>query len=180
MKSRGHRIVRYADDILIFKISRAGAENALEIASDYLEKELQLKVNTRKTHITCLKEGVRYLGVEIYPTYTRIQEKKLKAFKDKVRNCTRRNMPVNLEKIIKDLNPLLRGFVNYFKVTNSSKRFKELMAWIRRRLRCIQMDCGKSLESSTDDSGNWGIKEISNLSRWLHGVMQPVNSAIGQ
>lgn len=175
MKSRGHRIVRYADDILIFKISRAGAENALEIASDYLEKELQLKVNTRKTHITCLKEGVRYLGVEIYPTYTRIQEKKLKAFKEKVRNCTRRNTPVNLEKIIKDLNPILRGFVNYFKVTNSSKRFKELMAWIRRRLRCIQMRLWKKpgkLHRRLRQLGYKGDFQFIKMASWRNAACQ--------
>ncbi|MBF0201493.1 MAG: reverse transcriptase/maturase, partial [Desulfamplus sp.] len=60
-------------------------------------------------------------------------------FKEKVKKCTRRNIPVNLEKIIEDLNPILRGFVNYFKVTNSKGRFRLLMSWIRRRLRAIQM-----------------------------------------
>jgi len=143
MMARGHRIVRYADDILIFKTSKAGAENALKIAGEYLEKELKLTVNRRKTHLTSLKQGVSYLGVEIHSTYTCIQEKKLKAFKEKIKNCTRRNLPVNLEKVIKDLNPILRGFVNYFKITNSKGRFQALMAWIRRRLRAIQMKLWK-------------------------------------
>ncbi len=123
MMARGHRIVRYADDILIFKTSKAGAENALEVAGKFLEKNLKLTVNRRKTHLTSLKQGVRYLGVEIHSTYIRIQDKKIKAFKEKVKNCTQRNLPVNLEKVIKDLNPILRGFVNYFKITNSKARF---------------------------------------------------------
>ena len=70
MMARGHRIVRYADDILIFKTSKAGAENALKIAGEYLEKELKLTVNRRKTHLTSLKQGVSYLGVEIHSTYS--------------------------------------------------------------------------------------------------------------
>jgi len=41
MKSRGHRIVRYADDIVIFKASKSGADNALKTVSDYLEKGLK-------------------------------------------------------------------------------------------------------------------------------------------
>lgn len=143
MKSVGHRTVRYADDILIFKFSKAGAENALKMAGNYLEKELKLTVNRRKTHITSLNRGVAYLGVEIYPTHIRIQEKKLKAFKEKVRKCTRRNTPVNLETIIKQLNPILRGFANYFKITNSKGLFKDLMSWVRRRLRAIQMKLWK-------------------------------------
>ncbi|WP_267886248.1 reverse transcriptase domain-containing protein, partial [Vreelandella aquamarina] len=51
MKARGHRIVRYADDILILSGSRAGAENALRVAQSYLEDELKLTVNATKTHI---------------------------------------------------------------------------------------------------------------------------------
>ena len=139
MRSRGHRIVRYADDILIFKASRSGAENARQVAENFLERDLKLKVNRRKTHMTTLKQGVRYLGVEIHPTYTCVQEKKVTKFKEKLKAATRRNIPVNLAKVIKDLNPVLRGYANYFKVTNSKGLFRNLMAWIRRRLRAIQM-----------------------------------------
>lgn len=139
MKARGHRIVRYADDILIFKASRSGADKARQVAETYLEKDLKLTVNRRKTHMTTLAQGVRYLGVEIHPTYTCIQEKKVVNFKEKVKAATRRNTPVNLAKVIKDLNPIIRGFTNYFKVTNSKKLFINLMAWIRRRLRSIQL-----------------------------------------
>ena len=143
MKSRGHRIVRYADDILIFKTSKIGATNVLKTATTYLGKQLRLTVNQKKTHVTSLWKGVPYLGVEIYSSYTKIQDKKLREFKRKVKSRTKRNSPVNLEKVIKDLNPLLRGFTNYFKVTNSKTKFRYLMSWIRRRLRSIQMKLWK-------------------------------------
>lgn len=81
MKSRGHRIVRYADDILIFSRSRAGAENALVQATKILEKELKLTVNETKSHIAHSNDGVKFLGVEIGSQYTRIQPKKLVEFK---------------------------------------------------------------------------------------------------
>ncbi len=76
MRERGQRIVRYADDILIFCRSRAGAENALVQATKILEKTLKLSVNQSKTHIAHSDEGVKFLGVEIGSTYTRIQAKK--------------------------------------------------------------------------------------------------------
>ncbi len=136
---RGYRIVRYADDILIFASSRKGAERRLEAAAKVLEEEMGLEINREKTSITSLKEGVKYLGVEIYPQYTLIQEKKVRAFKAKVKAATRRNIPVNLAKVIKDLNPLIRGFANYFRVANCTGVFKTLMSWIRRRLRAIQL-----------------------------------------
>lgn len=158
MRARGHRIVRYADDILVFKASRAGARNAMETASGFLEGKLKLKVNRDKTRITSLGRGVSYLGVEIFPRYIRIQEKKLRSFKEKVKGCTRRNTPVNLEKIIKDLNPLLRGFANYFKIANCKKEFRKLMQWVRRRLRAIQLKLWKKPGKLHRRLRQWGYK----------------------
>jgi RNA-directed DNA polymerase len=142
MKKRGYRIVRYADDILILTRSKSAAENALKQASRYLE-ELKLTVNRQKTEVVHSYAGVKFLGMEIHTGYTRIREKKVCGFKDKVRKITRRNSPVNLEKVIKDLNPILRGFANYFKAANCGGVFRELTQWIRRRLRAKQLKLWK-------------------------------------
>jgi group II intron reverse transcriptase/maturase len=139
MKCRGHRIVRYADDILILCRSRSGAEHAREVATDILEGELRLTVNKDKTHLVHASRGVKFLGVEISLRWTRIQDKKVAAFKVKVKALTRRNSPVNLAQVIEDLNPVLRGFANYFRMANCKGRFMELMSWIRRRLRAKQL-----------------------------------------
>lgn len=143
MKRRNHRIVRYADDILILCESRCGAENALNKASKILEKDLKLKVNKEKTHIVHSYKGVKFLGVTIHSNYTRIQEKKLKLFKEKVKGLTKRNGGKNLEVVISDLNPLLRGFANYFSIANCGRVLKSLSEWIRRRLRAIQLKLWK-------------------------------------
>jgi group II intron reverse transcriptase/maturase len=143
MKSRGHRIVRYADDILILTRSKSAAENALKQASRYLEEELKLTVNPQKTEVVNSRDGVRFLGMVIHTGYTRIREKKVCGLKEKVRKMTRRNSPVNLVKVIKDLNPVLRGFANYFKAANCGGVFKELAKWIRRRLRAKQLSLWK-------------------------------------
>jgi len=110
MKQRGHRIVRYADDILILSRSESAAINAQKVATSYLECELKLKVNKTKTHRTTSDGGVNFLGVEIFTEYTRIQTKKLQAFKAKVKSLTGRNVGWNLQEVIKQINPLLRGF----------------------------------------------------------------------
>lgn len=139
MKSRGHRIIRYADDILILCTSKTAADNALDVASRYLEGTLKLTVNPTKTHIANSRDGVKFLGVEIYTQYTRIQVGKLQTFKHKVKQLTRRNHGENLTGIIQQLNPVMRGFVNYFRIANCGRELKKLMGWIRRRLRCIQL-----------------------------------------
>ena len=139
MKRRGHRIVRYADDILILCRSRSAAEHAREVATDILEGELRLTVNAEKTHLVHASRGVKFLGVEIGVTWTRIQAKKVAALKAKVKAITRRNSPVNLKQVIADLNPVLRGYANYFRMANCKGLFRELMSWIRRRLRAKQL-----------------------------------------
>jgi len=70
MKHRGHRIVRYADDILILCRREAGARHALAVATKVLEGDLQLTVNREKTHVTHAGKGVKFLGVIIGARHT--------------------------------------------------------------------------------------------------------------
>ena len=144
MKRRNYRIIRYADDILILCKTKRKAEKAEEESTAYLEKVLRLKVNREKTHIKHSNQGIKYLGVEIHSNFTKIQEKKISKFKEKVKQATRRNSPVNLEKVIMDINPVLRGFINYFKIANCKGVAERLMEWTRRRLRSKQLKLWKT------------------------------------
>ena len=139
MKERGHRIVRYADDILILCCSKAGAENALRVAQGYLEGTLKLRVNATKTHIAHSDEGIKFLGVVIHTGYTRIQDTKVLKLKQTLKRLTKRNRGVGLAAIIRELNPVLRGFANYFRVADCGRTLKQVMGWLRRRLRCLQL-----------------------------------------
>jgi RNA-directed DNA polymerase len=139
MKRRGQRIIRYADDILILCRSKSAAQRAQQVATEILEGQLRLTVNAEKTHVVHASQGVKFLGVQIGLSWIRIQDKKTVGFKDKVRSITRRNSPVNLEQVIADLNPVLRGFANYFRMANCKTLFGELTIWIRRRLRAKQL-----------------------------------------
>lgn len=139
MKARGHRIIRYADDILILCCSRNAAFNARKQASRYLEEELLLKVNEEKTHICHSSGGIKFLGVIIRDTYIQIQPEKVQRFKERVKAITRRNSPVNLKEVIKELNYYLRGYTNYFRIANCKGLLTKLFSWIRRRLRAKQL-----------------------------------------
>jgi group II intron reverse transcriptase/maturase len=139
MKERNHRIVRYADDIIILTRSEGAAINAQKQATHFLEKRLKLTINREKTHRVHCSEGIKYLGVVIHPRYTTIQDKKIAKIKTKIKQITRRNSPVNLKTVIRELNPVTRGFVNYFRVANCKGVLRSLMQWIRRRLRAKQM-----------------------------------------
>lgn len=91
MKSKGIRIVRYADDILIFAKDKKTAGNYRIYATKILEEELKLKVNEKKTHLTNLEEGVSFLGFVIKGNYLFVHPERTKRFKDKIRRVTKRN-----------------------------------------------------------------------------------------
>lgn len=144
MMEKNIRIVRYADDILIFAKTKRDAGKYKSLAVDILENELKLTVNTKKTHITNIDEGVSYLGFIIKRKYVIVHPKRIKRIKDKIRRLTPRNSGVSIEEMIERLNPVLRGWSNYFKVASSSNLFTRLMSWIRRRLRMKRMKEWKS------------------------------------
>ena len=143
MKKRNHRLVRYADDILILCCTEKAAQSALVKATQILEQDLKLTVNKKKTHIAHSNNGVKFLGVEICSQYTWIQKSKLEGFKQKVKQLTKRNGGINLVEVIKRLNPMVRGFVNYFSIANCKRELRALAGWIRRRLRAIQLKLWK-------------------------------------
>ena len=81
--------MRYADDILIFAPSSKGAQRRMREAVKFLEDELKLEVNREKTELTTAAVGIKFLGVVIHSGYTRVQEKKVKVFKAKLKKATR-------------------------------------------------------------------------------------------
>lgn len=158
MMSKGIRIVRYADDILIFAKDKKTAGDYKAYATKILEEELKLKVNTQKTKITNVYEGVEFLGFVICNRTLGVNAKRIKRFKDKLRRITRRNSGRKLEEIIKELKPVLRGWINYYRLANIRSLTKELMGWIRRRLRMVKMKQWKSYKAMHKEMRRLGIK----------------------
>lgn len=181
MMRRGHHIVRYADDILILKASKPAAENALRQAKAILEGGLRLRVNEVKSAIRTARSGIPYLSVVIKTRFTSIKKSKIVAFKKRVKAITQRNSPVNLEQVIKDLNPLLRGFANYYKVANCQSVFRDLATWIRRRLRAKQLKLWKKpmrLHRRLRQLGHVGGFKAMKTSSWRNSCSQPAHCAI--
>ncbi|KEF35844.1 Retron-type reverse transcriptase [Schinkia azotoformans MEV2011] len=142
MTERGHRITRYADDFVICCKSQKGAERVLKSVTKFLEQELGLIVHPEKTKIVDnLKESFVFLGHEFKKGYwVNPSDKALMKFKSNVKDITRRNRTVNIERLVKDkLNPYLRGWGNYFGHWHVKKLFLKFDSWIRRRLRAVQL-----------------------------------------
>lgn len=136
MTERGYKIVRFADDFVILTKSKKKAQRALEVVKEIVEGKLKLTLHPEKTVITNFGKGFTFLGFEFIAwRYKRPRKKALKQFKDKVRKKTKRQQPWPVEVIVGELNPIIRGWGNYFGNGNVKELFKRLDKWIRMRIR---------------------------------------------
>ncbi len=140
LERRGHVFCRYADDCNIYVGSKQAGEKVMKSVEKFLEKRLRLKVNRDKSAVGRV-ERRKFLGYSM--TFDRnprikIAEETVKRIKRKLRECFRSAQGRNLGRfILEDLNPLLKGWVNYFRLAEVRGIFEELDGWIRRRLRCM-------------------------------------------
>lgn len=181
MMEKGIRIVRYADDILVFAKSESEAGRYRTIATNILQNELKLTVNSKKTHITNVYKGVPYLGFIIKRNYISIHPKRIKKFKDKIRDLTPRNSGTNVETLVKELNPVLRGWCNYFKIANCKVLFGNIAGWIRRRLRMKKMKewkSYKSLHKTLRRNGYKGDFKKIRMWRWRNSASPLLSMAL--
>ncbi len=139
LERRGHQFVRYADDFSIFVRSQRAGERVKESISIYLTNKLKLKVNEEKS-VVCKSGETKFLGFTILNNSAIVVSKtSIERLKDKVRKLTRRNKGVKFAKVVSDLEPVLRGWLNYFKLAQCQSLLKRLDAWIRRKLRCFRL-----------------------------------------
>lgn len=178
MMSKGIRIVRYADDILIFARNKQNAGNNKAYATKILEEELKLKVNPTKTKITNVHDGVSFLGFVIHKTNLGINPKRVKRFKDKIREITKRNSGKKMEAIITELNKYLRGWMNYYRLASCKEFMRIHMAWIRRRLRMVKMKQWKTYKAMHKEMRRKGIKgndEKMAVTKWKNSKVHIIH-----
>jgi RNA-directed DNA polymerase len=139
MGDNGYLLLRYADDIIVFCKYEWEAQDALKRAKEILERELKLKLSSEKTKIVhARKKGIEFLGFHFNGRWRRPRDKAKKKFKSEIKQRTRRQQPKNLEMVIQSINPVIRGWRNYFKGGTVKKLFGELDGYIRGRLRSFK------------------------------------------
>lgn len=139
----GFHLTRYADDLVILCQSREEAERALEFIKRWMA-HIGLELNLDKTSIVDMREAGNYfdfLGYRFKRTgrgrIIRLpRDKAIKAMRDKIRSYTRRTNGQSLRVIILKLNPILRGWYEYFKQSHG-RALQQQDSFIRFRLRRI-------------------------------------------
>ena len=141
LESRGHKYVRYADDMLIFCKSKRAAERSLENITPYIEKKLFLKVNREKTSVSYVR-GVKFLGYSfriatggVAALY--VHPKSVSKLKAKIRELTARSNGWGNDYRKLKLKQFITGWVQYFKLADMKSLLKSTDEWMRHRIRAL-------------------------------------------
>jgi group II intron reverse transcriptase/maturase len=153
MRLRGYQLTRYADDWVITCKSAAEARAAVDAARRIL-KQLGVELHPQKTRIVHVRDGFEFLGYKIKrgkrqmhlpesmirslarqgALYAYPKEKSIQRFMDQVRQRTKRRIPLKTKELIAELNPLLRGWGEYYKRAHVRRLFNRLDRWIIHRI----------------------------------------------
>lgn len=153
MTAAGYVTVRWADDFMVLCRTRAEANRALIFAKRFLHEELRVELHPQKTQVVHVSQGFEFLGYKLKSgkgyrmpaskrrvkgnsrdLYAIPREKSVKRFKDRIRALTRRRIPLKLQDIIDRINPVIRGWGNYYRKAHVRRLFRQLDGWIERRL----------------------------------------------
>jgi group II intron reverse transcriptase/maturase len=152
MRLRGYQLTRFADDWVVTCKSATEARAAIGVAHRIL-KQLGVEMHPQKTRVTHVQYGFEFLGYRIKrgkklqlpvhkirsqaragAMYAYPREKSIRRFMDQVRQRTKRRMPLTTTELIENLNPLLRGWGEYYKRANVRRLFHRLDGWLVRRI----------------------------------------------
>lgn len=162
LEKRGHRFVRYADDLMIFCKSKKAASRTLNHTLPYIEGKLLLRVNREKTQVAHVNR-VKYLGYSFYihkgEGRLRIHPKSIRKFKDKIREITGRSNGMGIEARKIRLNQVVRGWMNYFKLADAKMLIQGLDEWIRSRIRMVTWKRWKKFRTRYMNLKRLGIKD---------------------
>jgi len=162
LERRGHRFVRYADDVVIFCKSRKSAERTLENILPYIEEKLFLKVNREKTMVDGIK-GVKFLGFTFYESKglmrVRVHPKAISKMKARIKELTARSSGCGNEQRAEDLKRYIIGWINYYKIADMKKLMQKTDEWTRRRIRMIYWKQWKKVKTKFRELKSLGISE---------------------
>jgi len=152
MRLKGYQLTRFADDWVVTCKSAAEARAALDAARRIL-KQLGVELHPQKTRIVHVQYGFEFLGYKIKrgkrlylpeskirsrarsgALYAYPREKSIHRFQDQVRQRSKRRVPLHTKELIAELNPLLRGWGEYYKRAHVRMLFNQLDRWIVRRI----------------------------------------------
>ncbi len=182
---RGHKFCRYADDCNIYVWTKAAGERVLASVTKFLEMKLRLRVNPAKSAVAYIQDR-KFLGHRLLPGGSLgIAPQSLDRATQKVRQITRRNRGVSLDRMVAELNSFLTGWVTYFRHAKCKGHLQRLDEWIRHRLRCVKLKQRKRAKPIADFLQSCGVPEwtswilaLSGKGWWRMALSPPAHHAM--
>lgn len=187
LEARNLHFTRYADDTIILVKSEKAANRVMESITYFIEKKLGLKVNMTKTKI-CKPNDLKYLGFGFYKdiknnTYNCVPhiDSKMK-FQRKLKSLTKRSESISLDTRFERLNWLIRGWVNYFKISKMKTFLAKIDSNLRTRIRMIIWKMWKLPKTREDNLVKCGFDrgEARGLANCRKGYMFVAHSKVLQ
>ena len=134
LEGRGHRFVRYADDLMVLVKSERAGQRVKASLTTYLARQLKLPVNEKKSHVAKIDQCV-FLGFTFRRGKLRWSDAAFADFKHRIRELLGRSWGVSMEHRFQKLGAYLRGWMGYFGISEYYRPIPELDEWMRRRVR---------------------------------------------
>ena len=138
LERRGLWFCRYADDCNIHVRSRRAGQRVLVSVSNFLERRLRLKVNWEKSAVArpWQRKFLGYSMTSHIRPRLKVARESMKRITEKLKESFGRGRGRRIDRFIQqELNPILRGWGNYFQLAEVEGTFEELDQWTRRKLR---------------------------------------------
>ena len=162
LESRGLRFVRYADDVIICVKSEVAANRVMTSVTNWLKKRLRVEVNATKTKVA-RPDDIKYLGFGFYLRNGKYKPKphikSIERFKKKLKNETIRKVSTSIIFKISRLNPIIRGWINYFRICDMNFWMEKLDSHLRVRLRMCIWKQWKTPRNRTKQLRKCGLPE---------------------
>jgi group II intron reverse transcriptase/maturase len=138
LERRGHKFCRYADDCNIYVRSKQAGERVMASVTGFLAKRLRLKVNLEKSAVArpWTRKFLGYSMTWHKQPRLKVANASVDRLKAKVRVIFREGRGRSLLQVIKELNQILRGWIQYFRLAETKGIFEDLDKWLRHKLRC--------------------------------------------
>ena len=139
LERRGHLFVRYADDCNVYVKSEEAGERVMASLERFLWERLRLRVNRSKSAVARPWRR-KFLGYSVTANQQprlKVARESVKRLKAKLRPKLRAGRGRDLARTIRELTPVTRGWVAYYRLAEVKLSFELLDEWLRRKLRCI-------------------------------------------
>lgn len=175
-------LVKYADDFVVFCESKEDAEQAVTTLREWLRTR-GLSLSEEKTRIAHLTAGFNFLGFNIrhykktrtrtgYKLLIKPSKESVQTVRDKIREVWHHHRGTSTASVIGTLNPIIRGWANYFRIGVASQIFRDLDNWMFHRERQYANHRHPAKSARWKAKRYWGKFNVYRNDNWVFGDKQ--------